>query len=591
MQHSQLERSGGDRRILDVRRADIALVGIYEISKLLAVPARLETSFSSVLKLLASFLDMKHGLIALLDDKGAPEMVVGSGWSDANAKRYFDRLPERAIGRIVVTKMPLVIRQMKKDPLFEHWDFSAWGAAEDDFSFIGVPIKDRGTVIGTVTIDREHGNGPYFSLDEDVRFLSMIANLLGQTVRLQRLIASDREWLMHEQRRLERTIADRSARPKVETEPTAGIIGDTPAIKAVLDKVRRVARSHSPVLLRGESGTGKELFARALHDWSPRHEEPFIAVNCAALAETVLESELFGHEKGAFTGATAQRKGRFELADKGTLFLDEIGEISPAFQAKLLRVLQLGEFERVGGTSTIKIDVRLVAATNRNLEESVAMGDFRSDLYYRISVVPIFVPPLRDRKGDIPLLAREFLDRFNRENDANLSLTESAMDVLTSCYFPGNVRELENCIRRTATLADSERLVSSDFACRNDECLSAVLWKKPADSTNGIASPPISRGASYGKSPRPTAAPPRPPPLDEQPRAETAVLPPALRSVSTDAPAPPPAADQPETDRDRLVEAMETAGWVQAKAARILGLTPRQIGYALRKHEIPVKKF
>jgi len=595
MQHSQLEKSGGDRRIPEMRRADIALAGIYEISKLLAVPARLETSFSAVLRLLASFLDMKHGLIALLDDKGAPEMVVGSGWSDANAKRHFDRLPERAIGRIVVTKMPLVIRQMKKDPLFENWDFSAWGATDEDFSFIGVPIKDRGTVIGTVTIDRENGNGQYFGLDEDVRFLSMIANLLGQTVRLQRLIASDREWLMHEQRRLEKAIAEHSTPQNTRSEPTAGIIGNTPAIKAVLDKVRRVARSHSPVLLRGESGTGKELFARALHEWSPRHEEPFIAVNCAALAETVLESELFGHEKGAFTGASAQRKGRFELADKGTLFLDEIGEISPAFQAKLLRVLQLGEFERVGGTSTIKIDVRLVAATNRNLEESVAKGDFRSDLYYRISVVPIFIPPLRDRKGDIPVLAREFLDRFNRENEANLSLTESAMDVLTSCYFPGNVRELENCIRRTATLANSERLVAGDFACRNDECLSAVLWKKPADSTDGFVPLPIGRGASYGKSPRPTAVPTRPPPLDEQPRAESAVLPPALRSVSTDtpapAPAPAPAADEPEMDRTRLVEAMETAGWVQAKAARILGLTPRQIGYALRKHEIQVKKF
>jgi Nif-specific regulatory protein len=296
--------------------------------------------------------------------------------------------------------------------------------------------------------------------------------------------------------------------------------------------------------------------------------------------------------RDSFTGATAQRKGRFELADKGTLFLDEIGEISPAFQAKLLRVLQLGEFERVGGSATIKIDVRLVAATNRNLEESVAKGDFRSDLYYRISVVPIFIPPLRDRKGDIPLLAREFLDRFNAENDANLSLTESAMDVLTSCYFPGNVRELENCIRRTATLANSERLVAGDFACRNDECLSAVLWKKPADSTDGFVPLPIGRGASYGKSVRPpSVVPSRPAPLDEQPRAESAVPPPALRSVSADAPAPSPAADEPEIDRDRLVEAMETAGWVQAKAARILGLTPRQIGYALRKHAIPVKKF
>jgi len=580
MPDSQVDKGGSNVRGRGMRRADIALVGMYEISKLLAVPARLETSFSGVLQLLASFLDMRHGLIALLDDRGAPDIVVGCGWSDANARRYFERLPEKAIGRIVVTKMPLVIRQMKKDPLFENWDFSAWDATQDDFSFIGVPIKDRGNVIGTVTIDREHGDGAYFSLDEDVRFLTMIANLLGQTVRLQRLIAHDREWLIHEQRRLERTIAERATpakgdpAPKGDSAATAGIIGDTPAIKAVLDKVRRVARSNSPVLLRGESGTGKELFARALHEWSPRHERPFIAVNCAALAESVLESELFGHEKGAFTGATTQRKGRFELADKGTLFLDEIGEISPAFQAKLLRVLQLGEFERVGGTSTIKTDVRLVAATNRNLEESVAKGDFRPDLYFRISVVPIFVPPLRARKGDIPLLAREFLDRFNAEHDAHLSLTASAMQVLTSCHFPGNVRELENCIRRTATLANADGLVADDFACRQDECLSAVLWKKPADSTDGFVPLPIGRGASYGKSPPPSGS--HSPPAQPE---------------SIDAPAAKAPQNEPETDRERLVEAMETAGWVQAKAARILGLTARQIGYALRKHAIPVKKF
>lgn len=580
MQDGQTERAGTQRQPRSARRADIALVGMYEISKLLAVPARLETSFSSVLRLLASFLDMRHGLIVLLDESGAPEVVVGSGWSDATARRYFDRLPERAIGCIVVTKMPLVIRQMKKDPLFENFDFSGWGGADDEFSFIGVPIKDRGNVIGTVTIDRELGDHAYFSLDEDVRFLSMIANLLGQTVRLQRLIARDREWLMQEQRRLEKTLADRNRPPAADTAPRAGIIGNTPAIRGVLDKVRRVARSHSPVLLRGESGTGKELFARALHEWSPRNEEPFVAVNCAALAETVLESELFGHEKGAFTGASAQRKGRFEMANKGTLFLDEIGEISASFQAKLLRVLQLGEFERVGGSSTIKVDVRFVAATNRNLEEAVAKGDFRADLYYRISVVPIFIPPLRDRKDDIQLLAREFLKRYNTENDTNHSLMESATGVLTSCYFPGNVRELENCIRRTATLANGDRLVADDFACRHDECLSAVLWKKPTEATVGFVSLPIGRPGSYLKAPQPPEAPVRPASADDPAPEESA-----------EAAAPSPSQGEPEVDRDRLVAAMETAGWVQAKAARIMGLTPRQIGYALKKHAITLRKF
>jgi Nif-specific regulatory protein len=603
-----VDKAGGIQRARGVRRSDIALVGVYEISKLLSVPARLETSLAGVLHLLASFLDMRHGLIALLDERGAAEVVVGSGWSDATARRYFDRLPERAIGRIVVTKMPLVIEHMKKDPLFEKWDFSGWDPTDGDFSFIGVPIKDRGNVIGTVTIDREHVDMEYFCFDEDVRFLTMIANLLGQTVRLQRLITRDREWLLQEQRRLEKTIAQTATAPKrgaaqpdgIAAQPN-GIIGTTSAIKSVLDKLRRVARTHSPVLLRGESGTGKELFARALHEYSPQHKGPFIAVNCAALAESVLESELFGHEKGAFTGAVAQRKGRFELADQGTLFLDEIGEISPSFQAKLLRVLQLGEFERVGGTATVKIDVRLVAATNRSLEEAVAKGHFRSDLYYRVSVVPIFLPPLRERKGDIELLAREFLNRFNAEHAANLSFTDSAMAVLNSCYFPGNIRELENCVRRTATLANGIRIVADDFACRHDECLSAVLWKKPADSLTAHLSLPLGQPGNLRKSvmPRVVCAPPShgdANSLDDT-AAPSVTSPPdscascAGHTPAVDMPEVDPLEGRPETDRARLVEAMETAGWVQAKAARILGLTARQIGYALRKHAISVKKF
>ena len=600
MPAAEVEKGSGVERAHGMRRSDIALVGVYEISKLLTVPARLEASLAGVLQLLSSFLDMRHGLIALLGEGGAPEVVVGSGWSEVTAKRYFERLPERAIGRIVVTKMPLVIEHMKKDPLFESWDFSEWGAEEGDSSFIGVPIKDRGNVVGTLTIDREHGDLPYFSFDEDVRFLTMIANLLGQTVRLQRLIARDREWLMGEQRRLEKTIEHTGTAIERASAQSSGIIGGTSAIRSVLDKVRRVARSHSPVLLRGESGTGKELFAKALHDFSPRRKAPFVAVNCAALAESVLESELFGHEKGAFTGAVSQRKGRFELADRGTLFLDEIGEISPAFQAKLLRVLQLGEFERVGGTGTIKVDVRLVAATNRNLEGSVAKGDFRADLYYRVSVVPIFLPPLRERKGDIPLLAHEFLNRFNAEHETNLSLTDSALAVLTSCYFPGNVRELENCVRRTATLAHGIRIVAEDFACRHDECMSAVLWKKSADSPNGYVSLPIGHGGALGKPLVPPVAT-RAGQSDASPSEGIGALSPPLisdacvactaRSAVAGASEGDAVEGEAETDRARLIEAMETAGWVQAKAARLLGLTARQIGYALRKHGVPVKKF
>src|SRR5208282_734404 len=414
--------------------AEIGLHGLYEISKILAIPARLETTLSNVLKLLSSFLEMRHGIIALLDDSGASKIVVGVGWNEENAKSHFDRIPERAIGQIVTTKMPVVIENVANSPLFADWQAAEQGKIGSTVSFIGVPIKERDRVIGTLTIDRVWDGSADFRFDEDVRFLAMIANLVGQTVRLHDVVARDRERLMTEQSRLAKEL---SATLATDREPRQqGILGESEALRSVLDKIKIVARSNSTVLLRGESGTGKELFAQAAHDLSPRKKGPFIKLNCAALPESVLESELFGHEKGSFTGALAQRKGRFELADHGTLFLDEIGEISPSFQAKLLRVLQEGEFERVGGSRTLKVDVRLICATNKNLEQAVTKGEFRADLYYRINVIPIFLPPLRERPGDIALLARSFLDRFNSENGRKLTLASSGMEMLKRCSFP-----------------------------------------------------------------------------------------------------------------------------------------------------------
>jgi Nif-specific regulatory protein len=542
-------------------RAEIQLYGVYEISKLLAQPARLEITLARVVQLLSSFLDMRHGLIALLSDSSAPEIVVGSGWSELTARQYFDQLPERAIGRIVATNTPLVVRNIRGDPLWENWDFSEDSGL--DVSFVGVPIRDDGRVIGTLTIDREVRSQGLFGLDQDVRFLTMVANLVGQTVRLQRLVSRDRERLLEDRRRLERELEQAS--PERRESVLSGIVGDSGALKSVIDKVRVVARSNSTVLLRGESGTGKELFARAIHDLSPRKSAAFVRINCAALPESILESELFGHEKGAFTGAATLRKGRFELANGGTLFLDEIGEISASFQAKLLRVLQEGEFERVGGTQTLKVDVRLVCATNRNLEDAVSQGEFRADLYYRISVIPVFLPALRERASDIPLLADEFLRRFNDEHGSELELAEDALEVLSGCMFPGNVRELENCVRRTATLAAAAAIHASDFACRKDECLSAALWHA-GSGAHGFVPLPLLRG------PRPMSSP-----------APAGPLATAGESAS--------AAGDGSDERQRLLEAMESAGWVQAKAARLLGLTPRQIGYALRKYEIPIRKF
>jgi Nif-specific regulatory protein len=290
---------------------------------------------------------------------------------------------------------------------------------------------------------------------------------------------------------------------------------------------------------------------------------------------------LFGHERGAFTGAIGLRKGRFELADGGTLFLDEIGEISGAFHAKLLRVLQEGEFERVGGSRTIKVDVRLVAATNRNLEAAVLTGQFRSDLYYRISVVPIFLPPLRERREDVGMLAKEFLRRFNEEHDVSLTLSKRAMEVLSACDFPGNVRELESCVKRTAALAKDSVIVVEDFACSNDSCLSLVMGKsmnKMQQHEAGyvpltVLSPkqerswPVHRVAERSS-------------VVADNGIENTKLSESSSSVQEDG-----------TERQRLVDAMEKSGWVQAKAARILGLTARQMGYALRKHSVEIKRF
>lgn len=559
-----------------VQLSEIALTGVYEISKILTTPNRLEATLSSVVNVLSSFMQMQHGVIALLADDGVPEIVVGVGWSEEADNRLRAGLPQRAIDQIVATAMPLVVQNVESHPAFDHEDLSVLGSGQGStVSFIGVPIRSEGKVIGTLSIDRVWDGRSIFRFDADVRFLSMISNLIGQTVQLQRVVSRDRDRLIQESHRLQKQISELKSGKEKKGLNLTGIVGNSVAIRAVIDKIGVVARSQSPVLLRGESGTGKELFAKAIHELSPRANGPFIKLNCAALPETVLESELFGHERGAFTGAISLRKGRFELADKGTLFLDEIGEISPAFQAKLLRVLQEQEFERVGGNRTIKVDVRIVAATNRDLEDAVARNQFRADLYFRINVVPIMLPPLRDRRDDIPLLARVFLERFNKENDRRLTLSDPAFEVLSSCYFPGNVRELENCIRRTATLAAGPVISLSDFACRSSECLSAVLWK----SHSAPLRPAVVATENAG---------------DER-RAHDAVGG-GFNGASRDTPTVDVGgAGRGEavaaSERDHLIDAMERSGWVQAKAGRLLGLTPRQIGYALKKHNIAIKQL
>jgi Nif-specific regulatory protein len=582
---------------------DIALVGIYEISKILTDPNRLEVTLASVVNVLSSMLQMRRGMIVVLDEHGDPDIVATTGWTPKRAGEIRSQVPQKAVDQIAATAMPLVVHDVANHPLFEGIREAGDYPEHSKVSFIGVPVKANQRVIGTISIDRVWDGHAQFRFDEDVRFLAMVANLVGQTIRMFGMIAEDRDRLMSEQHRLQKSVTSSHANTDIVQDGTSsGVLGSSQAVQRVLKMAKTVAKSNTTVLLRGESGTGKELFARVIHDNSPRKSKPFIKLNCAALPESMLETELFGHEKGSFTGAIGQRQGRFEIANHGTLFLDEIGEISPAFQSKLLRVLQEGEFERVGGNRTIKVDVRMICATNRNLEEAVAKGEFRADLYYRISVVPLLLPPLRERKGDISQLAQAFLKKFNEENHRRASFSNGAIDVMHRCNFPGNVRELENCVRRTATLARNDLIDRDDFACSQDQCLSAMLWKSNSQrAPSPVAESPPTRPAMPAK---PAAPPPAPiePPVAALPPTPVNPVPAARAPVANEVPLSKsdaqrdlPLAGADTTlkivDKERLLEAMERSGWAQAKAGRILGLTPRQIGYALKKYGIEVHQL
>lgn len=312
-------------------------------------------------------------------------------------------------------------------------------------SLILVPIKSAKRNIGLLCVQPRSANS---GSSENVSALELIGSLIGQGLRVEMAVLSEREKLREENLHLKQELK--------EKYDFSHIVGNSNAIRLVYDQVTQVAKSNATVLLRGESGTGKEMIANAIHYNSLRSKRPFIKLNCAALPDTLIESELFGHERGAFTGADRMKRGRFELADGGTLFLDEIGDLPLQTQIKLLRVLQEREFERLGGTETIKSNIRLITATNKNLEDAIAVGTFREDLYYRLNVFSIHLPPLRERKSDILLLAEHFLEKYEAEHGKRIRrISTQAIDMLMSYHFPGNVRELENAIERAVLACDS----------------------------------------------------------------------------------------------------------------------------------------
>jgi Nif-specific regulatory protein len=324
------------------------------------------------------------------------------------------------------------------------------------------------------------------------------------------------------------------------------LIGESPTMNSIYEAIERVGDSQATVLIRGESGTGKELVAQAIHHASVRNKGHFVPVHCAAVPESLIESALFGYERGAFTGAVQMRKGKVDQASAGTLFLDEVGDIPVSTQVKLLRVLQERQYERVGGLTSLPADIRVLAATHRDLEAMVESGTFREDLYYRLNVVPIRIPPIRERKEDIPLLVKHFLDRFNRENRRQVKLSPEVMAIFARYHWPGNVRELQNCIERLVVLADSSTLTITAIPKRLRSYIDHIK-----EVTSGS---------------RPSQA-----------RKGTETLPAHVQNI----------------ERERLIHVLEEVAWNKAKAARRLGLTARQVAYKVQKYAIgnPSKAF
>jgi Nif-specific regulatory protein len=422
------------------------LAMLVEVSQALTGTLNLQAGLYGVLEVLERRCRALRGAITLLEEASGMLVVEAALGYPRPAGRVRYRIGEGVTGMVAQSGTPAVVPRVAREPRFLR-RAAERAERDEETSFVCVPVTLDGSTIGTLAIEQPYV--PNLDGERTLNALRITAGMVAQALRIQRLVDAERRQLVEENTQLRQELRQRY--------DFTHLIGNSGPMRQVFDQVSQVVGTTATVLIRGESGTGKELIAHALHQHSPRADKPFIRVNCAALPETLAESELFGYERGAFTGAQARRKGRFELADGGTLFLDEIGDLSPSTQAKLLRVIQEREFERLGGTSTIRVDVRLITATNVDLERAQAEGTFREDLYYRLNVFTICVPPLRERKSDILLLADHFVERYARLHGRGIKrISTPAIDMLVSYHWPGNVRELENTIERAVLVADGD---------------------------------------------------------------------------------------------------------------------------------------
>ncbi len=503
------------------------LTVLYEISKQLASAMDFGTSIHSSLKLLATYLDIQRIALFVFEPE-TKEFVIHYAYGFTHEERQKGRykMGEGITGKVGKSGVPIVLPDVKDEPMFMNKTGKEF--VKDNLSYIAVPVKTDKKVVAVLSVQKLLTDESSF--EEDVNLLSMIAALIGQAMSLNQRIEKQRQDMEQE-----KSVLIKELKSKYRPE---NIIGISPGIEEVFEIIDRVSPTKATVLLRGESGTGKELVARAIHFHSPRAGKPFVKMNCAALPDTLLESELFGHEKGSFTGAFETKKGRFELANEGTIFLDEIGEISLSTQAKLLRVIQEKRFERLGGNKTIEADVRIIAATNSDLEKGIKNRVFREDLYYRLNVVPIFMPALRERKEDIPLLVEHFLTRFNKEHGKSLKLSGQAMEFMINYNWPGNVRELENMIERTV-----------------------IMTKGSVINVTDIPLPVISSETEKASAAHAQRT------IPEHYKLDSMVE---------------------DMEKSRIIDALKKTGGIKAKAARLLGITQRQLGYKIQKYSIEI---
>jgi Nif-specific regulatory protein len=502
--------------------------GVKELEVLLELSSLLsnkDIDLDEVIKLLSEHLNAERIILTILNRENSNIVIEGSyGINEQEKKETVYQIGQGIIGRVIKSGETILIPKIAESDEFLNLTHAPTTIDGTDVSFICTPIRYKDQIIGTLSFHKVYKR--VVSFDYDVRLLKIVGSMIGRTMRRRQEYAEEMEQLRNENNNLRGELKNRIM-------PNNHIKGNSGKMNEVFSLIDSVASTDATVLIRGESGVGKELVADALHYNSLRKNKPFIKVNCAALPESLIESELFGHEKGSFTGASIQRIGRFEAANGGTIFLDEFGDIPASTQVKLLRVLQEREIERIGSATPIKVDVRILCATNRNLEDLILKGEFREDLYYRINVFPIYIPPLRERINDIPILADSFIEKFNKKHGKNIKrITTMAIDTLMVYHWPGNIRELENCMERACILSTDQVIRTSNL-------------------------PPSLQTASTSKT------------------MQSGTLDIILGKIETQI----------------IMDALIASKGNIAKAAENLGITERMMGLRIRKYEIDPKRF